>query len=88
MNGTASIVAHSPEIVVLTPVQVPVLSLIEMENANQKSIIGLDDNNKTRDVQMLSLLDESMLSVGDLSCLEDGFKPAPGVLNADIKYLR
>lgn len=32
--------------------------------------------------------EESTLIVGDLSCLRDKFRPAPFVLNADIKYMR
>lgn len=71
-------------------------AVIQWENVNQNSIIGLDDNNKTGKVQVPpSVLlddgdddDESQLVVGDLSCLKNGFHPAPRVLNADIKYLR
>lgn len=26
--------------------------------------------------------------IGDLSCMKNGFKPAPKIMNADIKYIR
>lgn len=47
-----------------------------MDDANQKSIMGLVDN-----------ATEFML-VGDLSCLDNDFIPAPSIPNADIKYVR
>lgn len=36
----------------------------------------------------LASSEDSTLIVGDLSCLRDKFRPAPFVLNADIKYMR
>ncbi len=53
-----------------------------MDDANQKSIMGLVDNATER-----SDGTEFML-VGDLSCLDNDFIPAPNVPNADIKYVR
>lgn len=58
--------------------------ITSMDDANQKSIKGLVDN-ATENVR--SDVTEFML-VGDLSCLDNGFIPAPDVPNADIKYIR
>lgn len=53
-----------------------------MDDANQKSITGLVDNATERfDVT-------EFMSVGDLSCLDNDFIPAPNIPNADIKYIR
>lgn len=78
------------------PISTATAAVIQWKNVNQNSIIALDDNNKTRKVQVPVVVhdddddddDESQLVVGDLSCLKNGFHPAPRVLNADIKYLR
>lgn len=67
----------------------PPVSLSHWENVNQQSIITLENknsNNETRPGR--SGTDETSLVVGDLSCLKNGFHPAPVVLNANIKYLR
>lgn len=53
-----------------------------MDDANQKSIMGLVDNATER-----SDVTEFML-VGDLSCLDNDFIPAHSIPNADIKYIR
>lgn len=56
--------------------------ITSMDDANQKSIMGLVDNATER-----SNVSEFML-VGDLSCLDNDFIPAPEIPNADIKYIR
>lgn len=53
-----------------------------MDVANQKSIMELVDNATER-----SDVTEFML-MGDLSCLDNDFIPAPNIPNADIKYIR
>ncbi|KAG4071788.1 hypothetical protein HA402_011942 [Bradysia odoriphaga] len=56
--------------------------ITSMDDANQKSIMGLVDNAAERsDVT-------EFMSVGDLSCLDNDFIPAPNIPNADIKYIR
>lgn len=77
-------------------------ALTLLENINQKSIInGLDENNDnillnveqqerfdSIDQQQQHIIMSDVGVVGDLSCLKNGFHPAPDVRNADIKYMR
>lgn len=39
-------------------------------------------------LRLFFFLDKTMILMGDLSCMKNGFQPAPVVSNADIKYLR
>lgn len=67
------------------------MALALLENANQKSIMGLADNidnNILSDTEILTRNRTVVVVDGDLSCLKNGFRPAPDVQNADIKYIR
>lgn len=75
-------------------------ALTLLANVNQKSMNGLNENNDNnvlsnieQQQQRSDSIDQHIIMsdigiVGDLSCLKNGFHPAPDVANADIKYMR